>query len=57
MHGDKDSIVSPTHLLEAREYLKKHDINVKTKIFNNCEHKIPVEGTSLGLDFLKKNLL
>ena len=29
----------------------------KTKIFNNCDHSIPVEGISLGLSFLKKNLL
>jgi len=57
MHGENDTIVSPTHLLEAKEYLKKHKINVKTKIFKNCEHSIPVEGTSLGLAFLKKNLL
>ena len=57
MHGENDTIVSPTHLLEAKEYLKKHGINVKTKMFKNCEHRIPVEGSSLGLDFLKKNLL
>ena len=57
MHGENDTIVSPTYLLEAKEYLKKSGINVKTKIFKNCEHHIPVEGTSLGLAFLKKNLL
>ena len=57
MHGDKDTIVPPTYLLEAKEYLKKNGINVKTKMFKNCEHRIPVEGSSLGLGFLKKNLL
>ena len=57
MHGANDIIVPPTYLLEAKEYLKKHDINTKTKMFKNCEHKIPVEGSSLGLGFLKKNLL
>jgi len=57
MHGENDTIVSPTYLLEAKEYLKKHGINVKTKMFKNCEHTIPVEGSSLGLEFLKKNLL
>ena len=57
MHGENDTIVLPTHLLEAKEYFKKLGINVKTKMFKNCEHKIPVEGTSLGLEFLKKNLL
>ena len=57
MHGANDTIVPPTHLLEAKEYLKKHDINIKTKMFKNCEHKISVEASSLGLGFLKKNLL
>ena len=57
MHGENDTIVSPTHLLEAKEYLKKQGINVKTKMFKNCEHKISVEASSLGLAFLKKNLL
>ena len=57
MHGANDTIVSPTHLLEAKEYLKKCGLKIKTKIFKNCEHNIHVEGTSLGLAFLKKNLL
>ena len=57
MHGENDNIVSPNHLLEAKEFLKKHEVNVKTKMFKNCEHRIPVEGSSLGLEFLKKNLL
>tara|TARA_B100000029_G_C17480077_1_gene925229 strand:- start:214 stop:870 length:657 start_codon:yes stop_codon:yes gene_type:complete len=57
MHGENDTIVSPTHLLEAKEYLQKHEIKTKIKMFKNCEHRIPVEGSSLGLDFLKKNLL
>ena len=57
MHGENDTIISPVHLLEAKEYLNKHDIKIKTKIFKNCEHRIPQEGISLGLEFLKKNLL
>ena len=57
MHGENDTIVSPMHLLEAKEYLKNQGINVKTKMFKNCEHKIPTEGSSLGLSFLIKNLL
>jgi len=57
MHGENDTIVSPTYLLESKEYLKKQGVNAKIKMFKNCEHKIPVEGISLGLGFLKKNLL
>jgi len=57
MHGANDIIVPPTHLLESKEYLNNLGIKIKTKMFKNCEHKIPVEGSSLGLEFLKKNLL
>lgn len=57
MHGDKDIIVPPAHLLESREFLAQHNLKIKTKLFKNCEHKISVEGSSLGLEFLRKNLL
>tara|TARA_B100000700_G_scaffold257199_1_gene290805 strand:- start:588 stop:1244 length:657 start_codon:yes stop_codon:yes gene_type:complete len=57
MHGENDTIVPSTYLLEAKEYLLKHGLNIKTKMFKNCEHTIPIEGSSLGLAFLKKNLL
>ena len=56
MHGANDIIVPPTHLLEAKEYLNKCGLKIKTKLFKNCEHRIPVEGSSLGLDFLRKNI-
>ena len=57
MHGANDTIVSPTYLLEAKEYLVNHGLKIKTKIFKDCEHRIPVEGSSLGLEFLRKNLI
>tara|TARA_E500000331_G_C17190958_1_gene684841 strand:- start:168 stop:824 length:657 start_codon:yes stop_codon:yes gene_type:complete len=57
MHGSNDTIVSPTYLLEAKEYLNNLGLKTKTKIFKDCEHRIPVEGVSLGLEFLKKNIL
>jgi len=57
MHGADDTIVSPTYLLEAKEILENIGIKVKIKMFKNCEHRISVEGLSLGLSFLRKNLL
>jgi len=57
MHGYNDTIVPPMHLLEAKEYLSQLGLKIKTKMFQNCEHRIPVEGSSIGLDFLRKNLL
>tara|TARA_B100001123_G_scaffold256323_1_gene285826 strand:- start:768 stop:1424 length:657 start_codon:yes stop_codon:yes gene_type:complete len=57
MHGENDTIVSPTHLSEAKGFFDDNGFKIKTKLFKNCEHRIPVEGSSLGLAFLKKNLL
>jgi phospholipase/carboxylesterase len=56
MHGDKDEVVPVSFLLEARELFDKIDYKIQTKIFHNCEHRIPQEGSSLGLEFIKKKL-
>jgi len=56
MHGQNDTIVPPMHLLEAKEFFSKIGLKIKTKMFQNCEHRIPVEGSSIGLEFLRKNL-
>ena len=56
MHGDKDEIVPLSSLLEAKKFFNKNNYKIETKIFKNCEHRIPTEGSSLGLEFLKKNL-
>ena len=41
MHGDKDEIVPVSSLLEAKEFFNKIDYKIQTKIFKNCEHRIP----------------
>jgi len=56
MHGNKDQVVPVNFLLEAKEFFNKNNYPVETKIFENCEHRIPSEGSSLGLNFIKKNL-
>ena len=56
MHGDKDAVVPINFLLEAKEFFNKNNYIIQTKIFKNCEHRIPTEGSSLGLEFQKKNL-
>ena len=56
MHGDKDEVVPVGFLLEAIELFNRIDYKIQTKIFKNCEHRIPQEGSSLGLEFIKKKL-
>ena len=54
MHGDIDQVVSIDSLLEAKDFFNKNNYEIETKIFKNCEHRIPTEGSSLGLQFIKK---
>lgn len=56
MHGDKDEVVPISSLLEAKDFFNKKNYKIETKIFKDCEHRIPTEGTSLGLKFIKRNL-
>ena len=55
IHGDKDEVVSPTFLLEAKDFLIRNDIEVETKMIKNCEHHIPVEASSIALSYIKNN--
>jgi len=55
IHGDKDAVVSPTFLLEAKDFLIRNDVEVETKMIKNCEHHIPVEASSAALNYIKNN--
>ena len=55
IHGDLDTVVSPTFLLEAKDFLIRNGIEVKTKMIKNCEHHIPVEASSEALNYIKNN--
>ena len=54
MHGEIDQVVSIDSLLEAKDFFNNNNYDIETKIFKNCEHRIPTEGSSLGLQFIKK---
>jgi len=56
MHGDIDQVVPVDGLLEAKNFFSKNNYEIETQIFKNCEHRIPTEGSSLGLQFIEKHL-
>jgi phospholipase/carboxylesterase len=56
IHGDQDDIVSPTHLLEAKDFLLREKINVETHLIKNCAHHIPIEASSIALNYILKNI-
>ena len=56
IHGDQDDIVSPTHLLEAKDFFLRENINIETHLIKDCGHNIPIEASSIALNYiLKKN--
>ena len=55
MHGEIDQIVSIDSFLEAKDFFGKNNYEIESKIFKNCEHRITTEGSSLGLQFIKKH--
>ena len=55
LHGDLDKVVPPTFLLEAKDFLIRNNIEIETNIIKNCEHSIPVESSSIALNYIKNN--
>tara|TARA_B110001452_G_C15050515_1_gene366837 strand:- start:51 stop:707 length:657 start_codon:yes stop_codon:yes gene_type:complete len=55
IHGDQDAVVSPTFLLEAKDFLIRNNVEIETKMISNCEHNIPVKASSAALNYIKNN--
>ena len=54
IHGDVDQIVPSTHLLEAKDFLIRNNIPVETLLIKNCDHHIPIEASSIALNYILK---
>jgi len=56
IHGDIDQVVSSTHLLEAKDFLIRNNVEVQTLLVKNCEHHIPIESSSTALNYILKKI-
>ena len=56
IHGEQDEVVSSSYLLEAKDFFERNKFLIKTNLIKNCGDHIPVEASSLALNFIKKNL-
>jgi len=56
IHGDLDEVVPATNLLEAKDFLLRNNIDVQTSMIKGCGHNIPIEASSLALNFIKENI-
>ena len=56
IHGDQDEIVSPSYLLEAKDFLLRENVSVETHLIKNCDHHISVEASSIALNYILKKI-
>ena len=54
IHGDADQVVPSTYLLEAKDFLIRNNIGVETLLIKNCDHHIPIEASSIALNYILK---
>ena len=56
IHGDQDDVVSPTHLLEAKDFFLRENVDIETHLIKNCSHHIPIEASSIALNYILKKI-
>ena len=56
IHGDSDQVVSPDFLLEAKDFFIRNNIEIETHLIQNCDHHIPVEASSIALNYILKKI-
>ena len=54
IHGDSDQVVSPHFMLEAKDFFIRNKIEIETHLIKNCDHHIPIEASSIALNYILK---
>ncbi len=54
IHGDSDQVVLPNFLLEAKDFFIRNNIEIETHLIKNCDHHIPIEASSIALNYILK---
>ena len=56
IHGDKDQVVSPNYMLEAKDFLIRNNVEIETHLIKNCDHHIPIDASSIALNYILKKI-
>ena len=56
IHGEADQVVSPSFMLEAKDFLIRNNTEVETHLIKNCDHNIPIEASSIALNYILKKI-
>ena len=54
IHGDLDQVVQPSFMLEAKDFFIRNNVNIETHLIKNCDHHIPIEASSIALNYIMK---
>ena len=54
VHGDSDQVVQPSFMLEAKDFFIRNNIKIETHLIENCDHNIPIEASSIALNYIVK---
>ena len=56
IHGDADQVVSPNFMLEAKDFFIRNNVEIETHLIKNCDHHIPIEASSIALNYILKKV-
>ena len=56
IHGDADQVVSPNHMLEAKDFFIRSNVQIETHLIKNCDHHVSVEASSIALNYILKKI-
>ena len=56
IHGDVDQVVTPNFMLEAKDFFIRNNIDIETHLIKNCDHHIPIEASSIALNYILKKI-
>ena len=57
IHGDSDQVVQPNFMLQAKDFFIRNNIDIETHLIKNCDHNIPIEASSIALNYIRKKFL
>ena len=56
IHGELDQVVPANFMLEAKDFLIRNNVEVETHLIKNCDHNIPIEASSIALNYILKKI-
>ena len=46
----------PSFMLEAKDFFIRNNIEIETYLIKNCDHNIPIEASSIALNYILKKI-